>query len=109
MQNQGRSSGAALSYVYCCLHVNTWYTGFVNTRNVTLALPDQLVRRIKIIAAQRDTSISALLASQLQLLVDQEDGYDEALRELMSDLRRGYDLGTGGQLRIDRDSLHERR
>jgi hypothetical protein len=81
----------------------------VKTRNVTLALPEKLVKRIKVVAAQRDTSISAMLASQLQQLVDEDDGYDVAFRELMSDLRRGYDLGTHGQLNIDRDSLHERR
>jgi predicted transcriptional regulator len=80
----------------------------VKTRNVTLALPDDLVRKVKVIAAQRDTSISAILAAQLQRLADDEEGYLAAMDDLMTDLRRGYDLGTQGQIQSDRDSLHER-
>lgn len=80
----------------------------MKTRNVTLALPDDLVRKVKVIAAQRDTSISAILAAQLQRLADDEEGYLAAMDDLMTDLRRGYDLGTQGQIQSDRDSLHER-
>lgn len=80
----------------------------MKTRNVTLALPDELVKKVKILAAQRDTSISAMLAAQLQRLADEEDGYLAAMDDLMADLRRGYNLGTQGQIQSDRDSLHER-
>lgn len=80
----------------------------MKTRNVTLALPDELVKKVKILAAQRDTSISAMLAAQLQRLTDESDGYLAAMDGLMTDLRRGYDLGTRGQIDFDRDSIHER-
>ena len=78
------------------------------SRNVTLTLPEELLRRLRILAAQRDTSISAWLTTALSELVDQEDGYAEARDATIRDLERGYDLGTRGQITWTRDSLHDR-
>jgi predicted transcriptional regulator len=80
----------------------------VATRNVTLALPEDLLRRVKIVAAKRDTSISALLAATLSELADQEEGYAEARDGMLADLVQGYPLGTHGMIDWRRDSLHER-
>ena len=90
------------------LHVNACYAEFVRTRNVTLALPEELLGRLRVIAAQQDTSISAMLTASLQQLADQEQGYSEAHRGMMEDMRRGYDLGTGGKITWTRESLYER-
>jgi hypothetical protein len=60
------------------LHLKACYSFFVATRNVRLALPEDLLRRMKLIAAKRDTSISALLAATLSDLADQEKSYAEA-------------------------------
>lgn len=84
------------------------YTVFVASRNVTLALPEDLLRRVKLVAAKRDTSISALLAATLSELADQEEGYAEARDAMLVDLSQGYDLGTQGTIAWSRDSLHER-
>ena len=78
------------------------------SRNVTLALPEDLLRRLKIVAAKQDTSISALLTATLSQLADQEEGYAEAQDAMLADLARGYDLGTQGKITWSRDSLHER-
>jgi predicted transcriptional regulator len=80
----------------------------VQSRNVTLALPEELLRRLKILAAQQDTSISALLAATLSEVADQEEGYAEARDAMIADMKRGYDLGTQGRITWTRDSLHER-
>jgi predicted transcriptional regulator len=80
----------------------------VASRNVTLALPEELLRRLKILAAQQDTSISALLSATLSELADREEGYTEARDAMINDLDRGYDLGTRGKITWTRDSLHER-
>jgi predicted transcriptional regulator len=80
----------------------------VRTRNVTLALPDDLLRRLKVIAAQRDSSISALLRHSLEQVAEEEAGYQEAQRGMLADLRRGFDLGTKGKIGWSRDSIHER-
>jgi predicted transcriptional regulator len=89
-------------------HVKACYTFSVASRNVTLALPEELLRRLKILAAQQDTSISALLTATLSDLADQEEGYAVARDAMISDMERGYDLGTCGQITWSRDSLHER-
>jgi predicted transcriptional regulator len=80
----------------------------VASRNITLALPEELIRRMKIVAAKRDTSISALLAATLSQLADDEEGYGEARDGMLADLERGYNLGTGGSITWSRESLHER-
>jgi predicted transcriptional regulator len=80
----------------------------VASRNVTLALPEDLLRRMKLVAAKRDTSISALLAATLSELADQEEGYTEARDAMLADLAQGYQLGTEGTISWNRDSLHER-
>jgi len=80
----------------------------VPSRNVTLALPEDLLRRMKILAAKRDTSISALLTATLSELADREEGYAEARDAMLADLAQGYHLGTQGAIAWSRDSLHER-
>lgn len=80
----------------------------METRNVTLALPGDLLRELKIVAAKRDRSLSALLTETLRGIVDEESGYAEAQRASMAALKKGFDLGTGGQITWTRDELHER-
>ena len=63
---------------------------------------------MKLVAARRDTSISALLAATLSALADQEEGYAEARDGMLADLAQGYHLGTEGMIAWSRDSLHER-
>lgn len=78
------------------------------TRNITLALPEELLKEAKIIAAKRETSVSALLRERLEELVREESGYAAAMRGALDALERGYDLGTHGEATWTRDELHER-
>jgi hypothetical protein len=39
---------------------------------------------------------------------DASEAYDRARDGMLADLRRGYDLGTQGEVAATRDSLHER-
>ena len=89
-------------------HLKACDTLFVATRNVTLTLPEDRLRRMKILAASRDTSIAALLTSALPQWADEEKSYAEARDGMLADLARGYDLGTRGTITWRRDSLHER-
>ena len=81
---------------------------YVETQNVTVALPRALLRKLKVVAAKRETSISALLTSSLEEIVRREGEYESAMRRALGRAHRGYDLGTGGRLRIQRRKLHER-
>ncbi len=81
---------------------------YVETQNVTVALPRALLRKLKVVAARRETSISALLTASLEEIVHHEDEYESAMRRALGRARKGYDLGTGGELRVQRGELHER-
>jgi hypothetical protein len=56
------------------MHVNACHTIFAASRNVTLALPEDLRRRMKSVAAKTDTSISALPGLNATLLRDVQSG-----------------------------------
>ena len=62
---------------------------------------------MKLIAAQRNTSV-AILAATLCELADQEEGYAEARDAMLADLEHGYPLRTQGTIAWSRESLHER-
>lgn len=82
--------------------------GQVEKQNVTLSLPKEMIREVKVIAAQRDTSISGLMVGVLRDLVDEERGYRVAKEQSLRRLERGFELGTGGKMSVTRDDLHER-
>ena len=78
-------------------------------QNITLALPKRLLRRVKVAAAERDTSISAILVGLLEdFLRHNEDGYEKARRHAVSVMDKGYDLVTHGKRTWTREEMHER-
>lgn len=80
----------------------------METQNITLSLPKDLVRKVKLIAVERQTSISGLLKELLIAEVAQEDRYAKARGRHLEALRRGTDLGTRGTIGRTREELHER-
>ena len=77
-------------------------------RNLTLKLDADLYKEVKVLAAKRDTSISALVADKLTELVEEESGYAAAQVRALSLLEQGFALGTKGKVTWSRDALHER-
>ncbi len=80
----------------------------METRNITLSLPEETLKEAKIVAARRGTSVSALLAAALSELIERESGYAAAKGRTLTALGRGRDLGTRGKIGWERDELHER-
>lgn len=78
------------------------------TRNVTLSLPRDLIRQVKRVAADRDTSISALLTEALSRIADEDRRYATARKHALAAMKSARSLGTGGQRVWTRDQLHER-
>jgi len=78
----------------------------VNKQNVTISLDTRVVLKAKILAAKRSTSISGMLAEQVEALVLQDEAREQAIASSLARLTRGLHLG-GGPL-ASRDSLHER-
>ncbi len=74
-------------------------------QNITLALDRDLLRKARVMAAERGTSISRLLADELSRIVADADRYAAAKDQALQDLAKGHHLGGRP---ADRDELHER-
>ena len=77
-------------------------------QNVTLSIPRYLLKQAKIIAASQDKSLSQLMRESLEEKVREEADYDKARKRQLRLLKKGLDLGTGGQVKTSRDELHAR-
>ena len=75
-------------------------------QNITLSVDKELIKRGKVIAAQKDTSISKMLGEKLKLLVEDEEQYETARRSALQTLKKGYRLG--GEITWKREDLYER-
>jgi hypothetical protein len=74
--------------------------------NITLKLDTELLREARILAAEEDTSISALLAARLEEIVRERKTYDRARKRALSRLREGIPMQWTRPR--SRDELHER-
>lgn len=77
------------------------------SRNITLSIPEELVRRAKVIAAQRDTSVSALVSELLAQLTGSTSDFADAWRAEEELMDAGIGLRVGDVI-WTRDELHER-
>jgi hypothetical protein len=75
-------------------------------QNITLSLSEDTIRKAKVLAAKRSTSISGLLAQQIETLVGDDEAYETAKRQALGLLDQGFHMG--GRITATRDSLHER-
>lgn len=76
-------------------------------KNVTISLPDDVYRRARVKAAERDTSLSALVRDYLTSLGSDESEFDRrrALQlEVLASVRR-----FSAANRLPRDEAHRRR
>ena len=74
--------------------------------NVTLRIDKELVREAKILAARRGTSLSRLMAEELEQLVHRDQAYEKAMSLALKDMDNAPELGYQGS--GSRDELHER-
>ena len=75
-------------------------------QNITISLDRELIRQARVIAARRGTSVSGLLAAELARTVAEDETYQQAQRQAISMLDKGFPMG--GQPLPPRDELHER-
>jgi hypothetical protein len=78
------------------------------TQNITLSIPKDILRKAKILAVEKNTSLSNLLTQSLVDLVTHHEGYEQARRRNLALLQAGMNLGTHGNLTWKRAELHER-
>lgn len=77
-------------------------------QNITLSLPKETLRKAKILAAERQTSLSALLTETLEEIVAKSDRYEIARQRQLVLMERGFDFGIDETITWTRDDLHER-
>ncbi|MEA3351966.1 MAG: CopG family transcriptional regulator [Chloroflexota bacterium] len=80
----------------------------MRTQNITLSLPKKTLHKVKLIAVQKETSLSGLLTQVLDELVTREEEYIRARRQHLAWMEHCADLGTGGEIHWKRDDIHER-
>jgi len=78
------------------------------SQNVTLSLPRTLLKQAKRLAADEETSVSALMAQALARLVDDRRRFSSARRRSLAAMKGAASLGTRGRARWTRNELHER-
>jgi metal-responsive CopG/Arc/MetJ family transcriptional regulator len=83
------------------------YTYGMEKQNITLSIPEEVLRKIKILAAQRKISVSQLLTEALERLIQDETGYAEARQRQMEWLEHGFNLSWDNNKPSSRDELHE--
>ena len=76
--------------------------------NVTLSLPDKLLRRFRVFAATRNQSMSSLITFAISEMIEQESQTQKAKRRFLERVRTAPDRGTNGKIQWTRDELHER-
>ena len=76
-------------------------------KNITVSLDDETYRRARMIAAHRDTSVSALVKRFLVDLASGETEF-ERLRRLEQAMREQI-VDFDGSYRLPRDEIHDRK
>jgi hypothetical protein len=77
-------------------------------KNVTLSLPESLLKRFRVYAASRNESMTALMTRAIRTMLEEGRTRERAKRRFLDRIRNAPDRGTRGQIAWSRDELHER-
>jgi hypothetical protein len=77
-------------------------------QNVTISLPVSVLKKAKHLAVEEGSSLSGMLATFIEKLVDDAGEKGRAARRIRRRLAGGLDLGTNGSIAWTRDDVHER-
>lgn len=73
----------------------------MSKRNLTVELDDELIKKAKVVAAKRGTSVSRLVATQLADLVEDDVRYEEARERALKALANAKPRGGRNWRRED--------
>jgi len=74
------------------------------TRNLTLAIDDDLLDKVRVLAAMKRTSVNEMVRGFLTRLVEQESEHDEATEGLLKLARESK--GRMGEWRFSREETY---
>ena len=75
-------------------------------QNITLSIDKEIIKNARVLAAQRQTSISRMLSEELQKLIEDSEEYERSKKQALSNITNGFHLG--GNIAVSREELHER-
>lgn len=76
-------------------------------QHITLSIERELLKKARLIATEKGTSVTKLLTEQLAKMVSEEEQYDAAKKRALTILKKGFHLG--GCTTAKQEELHERR
>jgi hypothetical protein len=74
--------------------------------NITLKIDQDLLREVRVFAAEEGSSVSALLSARLEEAVRERKKFNQARKRALARLKTGFDLRWTPSR--SRDELHER-
>lgn len=74
-------------------------------RNITLKLDDDLLKKAKLLAAERDSSVSQMLSEYLGEIIAKTTKYSDAKQNALKMMDKGFNLGFSRR-KGSRDELH---
>jgi len=77
-------------------------------KNVTLSLPEPLLRRFRVYAASRNQSMTRLMAEAIRRMLEEDTDQAKAKQRFLERIRKAPDRGTGGVIGWTREELHAR-
>jgi hypothetical protein len=80
----------------------------MDKQNVTLSLPKALLKKAKVMAAQKDKSLSELFVQAIEKMARKDKRYNTARERQLCLLKTGLNLGTKGRLAASRKEIHAR-
>jgi len=78
----------------------------METQNITLSLPKSVLRKVKLLAVRRGSSVSRLLTSAVERMIEEESDYEAARKRQTALLEKGLNLDF--RKPASRDELHDR-
>ena len=68
--------------------------GTATKQNLTVSLSPIIIQKAKVVAAKRSTSVSALIADQLEALVNSDEAYEASRRSALMRMEKGFSMGV---------------
>jgi hypothetical protein len=75
-------------------------------RNLTIQLDESTIKKARVVAARRSTSISRLVTEEIERAAERDNYWEIAQKSALSQLKRPFRMGRG-QL-PKRETLHQR-
>ncbi len=79
-----------------------------NHRNITLNLPESLLKDFKVFAAERNQSMTALAAEAIRQLMDAQKDREATRARMFDRMRNAKDRSNSPERTWTRDELYER-